>query len=177
MRIWKDILGYEGFYKISSDGLVKSVKRDKVLKSHVDTRGYLSLTLHKDGSRKRASIHRLLAEAFIPNKNNYPVINHINGVKTDNRLENIEWCTVQMNSQHAYDHHLKDVANNKPVVAENLDTKELLYFISTRSAGRHFKTSGVCIGNWIRGVRPKSRYAMSFKFSFCEKSNDISFIY
>ena len=177
MRIWKDVVGYEGLYQISNDGLIMNAKRHRVVKTHIGTRGYYKLTLHKNGERHSAEIHRIIALAFIPNPNNYPVINHINGIKTDNRVENLEWCTIQRNSQHAYDYHLKEVANNKPVVATNIENKESLYFISTRAAGRHFKTSTVCIGNWIRGVQPKSKYAQNFKFSFCEKRNDICFIY
>ena len=105
-EIWKDIPGYENFYQISTMGRVKSMERkvkgkkgsiytvrEKILKSCKNTGGYLYVILKKEGKLQNARIHRLVADAFLPNPNNFPEINHINEIKEDNRLENLEWCS------------------------------------------------------------------------------------
>lgn len=68
----------------------------------MDGWGYLFFSICKDGQRKNMKVHRLVASSFIPNPNNYPVVNHINGIKADNRVENLEWCTYSENTLHAF---------------------------------------------------------------------------
>lgn len=98
---WKAIEGYDGLYEVSSLGRVRSLKYGKVrvLRAYKDKDGYFKLNLYKDGKRKPFLVHRLVVQAFIPNdaesKNE---VNHINEVKTDNRVSNLEWCDRQYNN-------------------------------------------------------------------------------
>ena len=100
---WRDIEGYEECYQISNLGRVKSLKfnKDRILKPRKDKYGYLQVGLCKDGKVKRYLVHRLVANAFIPNSNNLEDINHINEIKTDNRLSNLEWMTHRDNIRYS----------------------------------------------------------------------------
>ena len=101
-ELWKDIKGYEGLYKISSYGRVKSLgndknRKEKILSSKSNREGYVRVYLFKDGKGKMYRVHRLVAEAFIPHPNNYPIINHKDEDKSNNIVSNLEWCTQEYN--------------------------------------------------------------------------------
>lgn len=107
-EIWKDVVGFEGKYQISDKGNVRSStqldKEWKVLKLYVNKQGYHHIKFYvSDYKSKSFRINRLVATAFIPNPENKPWVNHINGVKDDNRVENLEWCTIAENVQHSFD--------------------------------------------------------------------------
>ena len=106
MEVWRDIKGYEGIYMISDQGRVKFDK-EKILKPGRNPDGYLLVILSKDKIRKTCTIHRLLCLNFLDNPNNQKTINHINGIKDDNRLENLEWCSQSHNVKHAFNNGLK----------------------------------------------------------------------
>lgn len=109
-EIYKDVVGYEGLYQVSNLGNVKSFKKDKngvLLKPGKNTSGYLFVILYKNINKKCITIHRLVMLSFKKNISNKLEINHINGVKYDNRIENLEWCTSSENQLHAYKIGLK----------------------------------------------------------------------
>ena len=102
---WKPVKGFEEFYEVSSLGRVRSLcflgyrrKAPKILKPCKDRGGYLMVNLCKNGKLITKKVHRLVAEAFLPNPLNLPQINHRNELKDDNRLENLEWCTAKYNA-------------------------------------------------------------------------------
>lgn len=124
-EVWQNIEGYEGIYRISNFGRVLSVGRviyfakvsklqsyDRIRKPTLAGAGYHALCLCKNGVNKRQYVHRLVAMAFIPNPNNYKTVNHKNGIKTDNRAENLEWLSQSDNHRHAYSIGLKTPKRN-----------------------------------------------------------------
>ena len=103
-EVWKDVVGYEGLYQVSNLGRLKSAPRPRtkggLLKPQYDRKGYLTFGLCKNGKSKMAKIHRLVAEAFIPNPGKLPEVNHKDEQKDNNCVENLEWCTTQYNSNY-----------------------------------------------------------------------------
>lgn len=104
IEIFKDIEGYEGLYQISNLGSVKSLgngnsnnSKEKILKPTKDKKGYLTVDLYKQGKRKIYKVHRLVAQAFISNPNNLPQVNHRDEDKTNNAVENLEFCDAKYN--------------------------------------------------------------------------------
>lgn len=104
-EIWKDIKGYEGLYQVSNLGNVKSLKTNKNLYYSNSNNGYLRVGLFKN-KRKMFSIHRLVAENFIPNPNEYLVVNHKDFNQKNNKVDNLEWCTSKENNNYGC-HQLK----------------------------------------------------------------------
>ena len=119
-EIWCDIKGYEGLYRVSNLGRVKSLERlvkskhnsnrlvkNKILMQGIDKDGYHLVVLSVNNKRATKKVARLVGMAFIPNLKNKPQINHINGIKNDNRVSNLEWCTCKENIQHAINERLR----------------------------------------------------------------------
>lgn len=104
MENWKDIEGYPN-YQVSNLGRVKSLgnnktRKEKILKSGKNNKGYLKVILYKEGKIKNYRVHRLVAQAFLDNPNNLSEVNHKDEDKTNNRVENLEWCTHQYNNNY-----------------------------------------------------------------------------
>jgi hypothetical protein len=95
-EIWKDIDGTNGMYRVSNFGNIYSVFAERILKKNVSNRGYERVTIN----RKQVSVHRIVSSHFLEKKQNKEIVNHINGIKTDNRVENLEWVTSRENTIH-----------------------------------------------------------------------------
>lgn len=102
--MWIDIKGFEGRYQVSPDGMVRNVKTLRILKPK-NSKGYLQVCL---GARNYSYIHRLVAQAFIPNPDELPQVNHLDGIKSNNAVTNLEWCSASGNLKHAYECGLLD---------------------------------------------------------------------
>lgn len=169
-EIWKDVLGFEGYYQVSNLGRVKSLSRfvnrlrgkkfinEKIKINKSSHAKYMLVQLIKDGKNHQKLLHRLLAEAFIPNPNNYPCVNHINAQKKDNRLENLEWCTYSQNNRHAYDLNLKKGRNRKPVLQFDKSGNLLNRFVSTYEA---YKQTAIRHISEVANEKTASKYYQS----------------
>ena len=180
-EIWKDISGYEGLYRVSNLGRVKTMGRyycsgenmlvkkyqpEMLMKTGLVS-GYPTLRLCKNGVKKQFQIHRLLGLHFIPNPNSYPCINHKNSIREDFRLENLEWCTYSYNAEHGFrvggrniikgDAHVNSIS----VIAINLKSGGERYFGSQREAGRELGIAQAQIHRVLKGIE---KQAKGYKF-------------
>jgi hypothetical protein len=107
-EVWKTIPGYEGYYEVSNLGGIRSFQTKVLRKMNgVNSSGYQVVVFYKEGKTKSYTVHRLVAKSFISNHKSKREVNHINGVKTDNRVENLEWVTPRENQRHSVDTGLK----------------------------------------------------------------------
>jgi|WetSurMetagenome_2_1015567.scaffolds.fasta_scaffold22974_8 hypothetical protein len=174
--IWKDIPGYEGMYQCSNYGLIQSfdryipsaikyqdrVKRKgKIIKPFFDRYGYLKLILYKNGIKKNVTIHRLVALSFISNPENKPQVNHINGIKSDNYVNNLEWVSNIDNIKHGVanklfqyglNHHFATLTTQELIDIKN---KYIPRIYSSRKLAKEYNVSKTLILYIIKGKTRK----------------------
>lgn len=130
---FKDVKGFEPYYSVTDTGKVFSKRTKIFLKPYVNTGGYLRVNLVVNGTTTHAYIHRLVADAFIPNPKKLPVVNHIDADVTNNHVENLEWCSQKSNIKHS--RKLGNQNKDTPVSALNIITGEQYNFASLKEGG------------------------------------------
>lgn len=192
-EIWKDIPGYEGLYQVSNLGRVKSydmkvshnhggvaIRKGRVLKQVITKWGYNLVSLCKNGTKKQLSVHRIVANSFLENKELKPQVNHKNGIKTDNSLDNLEWCTSFENMQHAVKTKLYVVKSGKQshmfgktgfqsnvskrIIQYNLNGEIIRIHGSIKQAALEINGCSSSISLCCRG---KIKTSSNYKWSYC----------
>ena len=160
-EIWRDIKGFEGKYMVSNLGRVKSLNynktgKEKIMKGVPDGYGYFQLSLCKEGKVKNCRINRLVAQAFIPNPDNLPEVNHKDKIRTNNRVDNLEWCTTQYNVEYS---------KAKAVIGINKVSGLILEFPSANEAKRQ---TGINQSNIIQCCKGRRNSAGGYYWHYAE---------
>ena len=133
----KDIKGYEGLYAVTSCGKVWSYRSQKFLKGNDNGHGYKKVVLYKDGKIKNHYIHRLVSQAYIPNPDNLPEVNHKDEIKSHNYVGNLEWCDFDYNQHYGTrNKRLQDIKEKHPVAQYTLNGDLMATYISLAEAER-----------------------------------------
>lgn len=168
-EVWKDIPNYEGYYQVSNLGNVKSLKKwcgnkyiskwkneEKNIRQATHYHGYKYVYLSKNKERKKKYVHRLVAETFIPNPNNLKEINHIDGNKQNNSINNLEWCTRKENVIHSYKNKLliakrgKDNKNSKAVTQYDIKGNIIKEWYCIKDVTRELGIADISISRCCR---------------------------
>lgn len=158
-EIWKPVVGYENLYEVSSIGRVKSLNykrsnKEKILKNNLGLNGYHRVTLHR-GQRKQYLVHKLVAEAFIPNPENKKFVDHLNTIRTDNRVENLQFVTMTENNNNPITKSKMSLAATKrPPISEETRKKFMALCFTRKSKNR--ARSVVCTDT---GISYESQHA------------------
>lgn len=163
-EIWRDIEGFEGLYQVSNLGRVKRVTTGRVLKGCKDKDGYLRVKLCKNNVGCYKLIHRLVAQAFIPNHENKPQVNHIDEDKTNNMVSNLEWMTAKENSNHGTRNERTSKKQSIPIIATNLKTGNSTEFYGTSECARQLGLNHSHITDVLKG-RLKQTKGFTFKYN------------
>lgn len=165
-EILKDIRGYEGLYQISNMGRVYSLKTNRFLAKSIHKGGYVKVSLQKDRKARTYLIHRLVASNFIVNPNNYRYINHLDGNKQNNCVENLEWCTVSQNTKHAFNNNLGGFRDRALLELDKINSittyKKVIFkkgneFIEFNSISKAADMLGLKRDNITRAIRKKHK--------------------
>lgn len=173
-EIWRPVNGFAGYYEVSNFGNVRSINRKKehntakcgfisidgkLLKQAISAKGYRIVYLSKHGKMKTVRVHRLVALAFLPQVSGKNQVNHIDGNKQNNRLDNLEWCNNSENQIHAWKHGLRHFSENagrkrKPVIQKYLRSgEEIQRYNSIAGAARALKINGGNLRSVCNGLR------------------------
>lgn len=190
-EIWKAIKDYDG-YEVSNQGRVRSwwkpISRGigngsgsggrvigdnpKMLSIHLDSDGYcVTSATGNDGIHKSLRVHRLVAIAFIPNPNNYPIINHKNEIKTDNRVENLEWCTSEYNINYGTRNDRMALSKSKVVSRYDLQGNYVDSFVSSAEAHRQ---TGISCSHIVSACNGKRNQAGGYQWRQTESKENIA---
>ena len=165
-EVWRDIEGYEGLYQVSNLGRVKSFKgsSESILKGRNSTSGYLQVDLCKQGVVSTKLIHRLVAQAFIPNPENKQEVNHIDEDKTNNLHSNLEWSTRKENNNHGTRNERVSKIKSIPIIATNLKTGEFREFCSSKECARQLGLKSSNISAVLKGKQKQTKgYIFKYK--------------
>lgn len=169
MEKWKDIKGFEGIYQVSSYGRVKNKRTNRILRPSINAYNYLSVVLCKDGEKKCVRIHRLVAQAFIPNPDNKPCIDHIDGIGFNNFVENLRWCTSKENGNYPLAKERKQRPRTLIEGYSPDDGSKIVSFNSYKEADEKGFRSGMIRSSIVRGKTYKGLY---YKISKIEPSDE-----
>ena len=175
MEQWKDVVGFEGLYQVSDHGRVRTlpkkvatgrVQPQRIMKLQQTRKGYIVVPLCKETNRYSRQVHRLVAEAFIPNPDNKTTVNHKNNIKSDNRVTNLEWATLSENLKHAFDNGYRNVNYlKKPIRCSNGMIFESSYQAAEwLSKQRHFTTTVVNLAKKIRKSTGSNGYHSAYGY-------------
>lgn len=176
MEIWKDIKDYEGLYQVSNFGNIRSLNylrtgKIKLKKLHYNNNGYFVVGLWKNNKGKTFFVHRLVAEAFIPNPDNLPQVNHKDECKTNNCVENLEWCSCQYNlnygtrNKRSSDSQRNDINKSKPVLQLSLTGELIREWPSTHEIERKLGYKRGPISDCCRGnTKQKTSHGFIWKY-------------
>lgn len=177
MENWVDVKGWEGFYQVSNYGNVRSLSRTKTVKNggvqevkgrvltpQTDRFGYYRVCFTRDGKSVYKRVNRIVAQAFIPNPDNLPQVNHKNECKTDNRVENLEWCDAKYNSNYGSRNKKVQEAQSVWVIKLSFNNEILHFYRSAMEAERDTGISNSNINRCCKGKR-KSAGGYIWKYS------------
>jgi len=147
-------------------GIYKKTRGNKIIKLNpwIDSLGYYMICFRIDGKKHWDRVHRLIAEALIPNPNNYKQVNHIDGCKLNNQLDNLEWCDNRYNTQEAYNKGLYKSKKECPIRAINKDNGQILEFKSIRNCGEQLHLNRKTITSILKGEKKTNNYAYRFEY-------------
>ena len=160
------LLDFDNKYAISNKGIVKNVKTGIVLKQQLSRNGYMNVQLSQNGNRKSFRVHRLVALNFLTNSHNVPYVNHNDGVKINNDVTNLEWCTAKQNDSHARTSGLKN--QNKPILATHLETGEKIAFESLSECARYHKCNKSYIHRVLKNTYGRTKYS-GYTFEYIQE--------
>lgn len=174
--IWKDVVGYEGYYQVSNMGQVKSLdmyltcrngkkrlQKGRIKSSSKNNRGYESVSLYKDGDYQSRLVHRLVAEAFVDNVHCKSQVNHIDGDISNNCASNLEWVTDNENKMHSSLEHGGTQRPKKPVIVTNIHTKCKMLYEGLREAERILHLEHKSALNVLKGKQRQTKgYALCY---------------